>query len=823
MKAQKGSGGLKEIRFSHRGSSDPGGARHCVGTGTLRGHAMVMAVVFVFFLVIFGMGFYRLAETDIDLIGNDRATMEALYAAQAGMKKAAWIVKHHRTIEEANSLTPLNPFSTAFYDSDGPLLQDFQQIAQDNQDLLSPGGNTYDRYFTINWVDARGLTEEKQRLMGKVRVQVLGALDVDGDGLPGLTDMDADNFPIDRGDVNRKFEAVIGLPGSLADGLSAGTPSFTYGAPLTPITFWENNEQLVTQDGYNVPQESGFLYDNMGVIGSWDQYNYIFGKPLVQAEIELPPGLFDVLGRPVLPYFSDLNPRVHGSDQVFDRDNDPTEGFTGRDVIYVYGDVTIQDVDFGYLDSNGVLRGSDWEETDVTIVSTGTLTVKNIQCGDVGRLTLIAQNILLVGDYDTRINGIALASGTITLDDRVNPADPPGCEWKILKDGASPSEPLRDSAYFMGTILAGTGINLRNAGWTVLHDVRVINGLMYDPTVSKPTQVYERAENENGDFPYPKWQDFGGELKVEQGLYSPGEIIGGVAASWDLGGGDGLPNVMEIDQIARWRPSGSDDHDFGVSDEVELDFLDTALELEDWRDYRVLSFWMSLDNFRMGETVQMFYFRVRLEDAAHNRAYPDPSTDGFNLSEGPNLYDSLEIPGDEAWKKVGIPLAGFVPTRSFDIKSVNEIRFYLYDLLLSWQDSAGRTQWIDFDPDVTTGYGSDGRYVFHLGYTDPYGRTDYSVRFWRESLIRHRLYYTDAGGDPHGTTWDPDHDHTIRWVPAGNPAVTEPLYFEDHLKPNMRVDHIHVPGRPASNAFLEYGLPRAFRYAVTHLTEHKTF
>ncbi len=91
---------------------------------------------------------------------------------------------------------------------------------------------------------------------------------------------------------------------------------------------------------------------------------------------------------------------------------------------------------------------------------------------------------------------------------------------------------------------------------------------------------------------------------------------------------------------------------------------------------------------------------------------------------------------------------------------------------------------------------------------------------------RHRLYYT-TGGDPHDTTVDPDSDPFDHWI-YWNPDPADPgnwvfLHFEDAFDPNLRIDQIQVTGKPASNAFLEYGLPRSFRYAVTHLTEYKTF
>lgn len=789
---------------------------------TIRGHALIMAVVFVFFLTLFGLAFYRFAETDVDLVASERNAMGALYAAQAGLEKTAWIIKHHPSIEQAGAFANLNPFSPAFYSENR--FEDFQQVARNNLSgegdygagILSPGGFELPRYFRMNRVDGRVVDEVDPRLMTSVRVQVLGALDVDGDGTAGLTDTDSEGFPIDPDDVNRKFEAMIGLPGSLAENLSAGSPVFFDNNGAVINNFPDNYGRLVTQDGYDLPGESGyFFWQRSDPLAGWDRFGYIFGRPMGHGPIKLPPGLFDDNGLPQLAYFSGLDPRQYEGNQTFDRLNDPTGGPGGRDIVFANGDVTIRNVDFGHLDNNGDLRGCDWQETDVAIIATGTLTARDIHCGNVGRLTLIAQNILLVGDYDTRINGIALASGTITLDDQETLADAHGCPNGVLKD-ETPAEPLRYTAYFMGTMLAGTSMTLKNGGWTVLFDEKVINGLMYDTTLSRPTLIYETAEGENVWY----WGgSFGGELRVEKETYTPEEVDAGVAASWDLGGDD-TPNVMSIYQQTSWQPS-DDDHDYGVRDGVQLDFAYAPWnELQDWSNYRALTFWMSLDNYRTvyedKETRRMSYFRVRLCDENWDHCL------SVSLSSEDNLYDTTENPGNSVWRRVRIPFAKVIGHDSgFYIDRLRDISFWLYDFELSWYKD-GTRQWIDFVPGGHSGYGRDGYFIFHLGNPDSYGVSEYPVRFWPESG-KYKLYYTDAGGSPHGTTWDPNHDHVIQWNP--DPSTTDmiDLYFEDQFNPNMRIDQIQLPGKPDSNAFLEYGLPRCFRYGVSHLREHQTF
>ena len=776
-----------------------------------RGHALVMAVVFVFFLTLFGLAFYRFAETDVDLTANDRSATGALYAAQAGIEKVSWIMKNHRSMETGASLSRLNPFASGFYSDEGPILDDFQLVAHDNQAVLSPGGGTWDPYFRINWVDARGATGTAANLMACSRIQVLGALDLDGDGQAGLSGgaTDLQGFPIDSDDINRKYDVVIGLPADLGKNLSAGAPVFTYGSSQTAIDFTNNYERLRTQDGYEIPQASGFWYFQRTSLAEWDQYGFIFGKPVKQGNIVFPPNLFDDLDKPQRSYFAGLDVREFSGSAAFSAVNDPTSGDEGRDIIFVDGDVEIRGVDFGHLDSSGTVRGCDWERTDVTIIASGTLTVKEVRCDNVGRLTLIAQNIVLVGDYDTWINGLAVAGDTITLNDQESTGDPDrGCPYGILKHGAS--EPIRYTAYFIGTLVAGGQIHLENSGWTVLFDERVINGQMYDPTYTRPTHLYEDAEDPAFDL---DWRLQGGELLTCQEAYSAEEITDGVAMSWD-GGGDDIPNVMRIYQLPGWKDRNGflpDRHDYGFQDGVELDFP----AAQDWSHYRAFTFWMSLDNWKKvsgsSETSRIFYVKVRVGKSAIG----DPH---FSLNEDSGYYDTSEDPGDGAWKRVRIPFGDVDPSEGFDIENVAMIRFILSDFELSWY-RGGVRQWVKYRSGGST-YGEQGAFYFYDG------TNEHPVRFWKTNDGRYRLYYTTAG-DPHETLLDPESDINDVWIdwnpdPA-DPATMVPLYFEDQFDPNLRIDQIQLPGRPDNNTYLEYGLTRSLHYGVTHLSEYKTF
>jgi hypothetical protein len=378
-------------------------------------------------------------------------------------------------------------------------------------------------------------------------------------------------------------------------------------------------------------------------------------------------------------------------------------------------------------------------------------------------------------------------------------------------------------------MLAGSSIDLKNAGWTVLFDEKVTNGLMYDPapSIDYETQVYETAENENGDFPAPKWQEVGAELKANQETYTPEEIAAGVAASWDLGDDD-APNLMRMYHSFAGLKDGQDDHDYGVSDGLGLYLGSLDFGLQDWSNYRALTFWMSLNNWKIvsgsRETLRMFYSGVQLVD--------NPVTwnlEGFYLSAD-GLYDSRDQPGYSAWKCVRLPLALIEPTSDFDIKAVHGVEFWLLDFELSWYTQTDDRQWIDYDS--TPGeYGSDGYFVFHLGRVDAWGKSEYPVRLRKDPISgKHQLFYTEAAPwiDPHQKPgdpgYDPSYDIDIQWNPnPATPAIMQDLYMEDQFNLTMRIDQIQVPGQPASNAFLEYGLPRCFRYAVTHLREYQTF
>jgi len=434
------------------------------------GAALITAIVFVFFLMLFGLAFYRLGETDIDLFDYDKTMSEALYASEAGIDKVRWMLKENHLISEANPFT--NPFSSTYVEANAIA------IANPTSGDFFPG-EAEKRYFRISMIrDASKLNPPGPD--SKVMVQVLGSVDVDADGEAGLTTTE-DGFTFDPDDVNRRFEAYIGLPGSLgkrfgAKGISAAAGAFYAG--VVEVNLLTASRQFVTPDGDRIKDRNGndgFLYFGSGNLGNWAQWGFIFSDPAPTVaggeidEIELPPGIFDesgdyidddTNGKP--DYFQNLDLRPYAGAQTFDPDNnDPTAGAEGRRVIYVNGDIIIRDVDFGYLNDAGVPKNCDWERiktdlafADLAFIANGKITVDRVDCGNVGRLVLVAKDIELVGDYDTKVNGIAIAFNDITLNGS-------GCTNGILtRPPPDDNHPVKYAAYFLGSMVAGNHILL---------------------------------------------------------------------------------------------------------------------------------------------------------------------------------------------------------------------------------------------------------------------------------------------------------------------------------------------------------------------------
>ena len=774
-----------------------------IGTRGKGGAALVTAIVFVFFLTLFGLAFYRLGETDIDLFEYQRNLSRALYASEAGIDKVRWMLK------ESDQISWVNPFSTNY---DDPAEANALAIANPTSGHFFPG-EADTPYFKVSMIQAAAT---------KVRVQVLGSVDVDADGEAGLTTTE-DDFTFDPDDVNRTFDAFIGLPGTLGEriggrGISAAATAFYDPIAGIEVILNPDPRSFVTPDGDSM---AGFRYSGGPTnFGIWDQWGFIFSDPVITGDIELPRGIFDADGNYIdedydtIPdYFQDLDRIDYGSTQTFTPSNDPTAAPNGRSVIYVNGGITIDGVDFGYLNDQGTeVKFCDWEIRDLAFIATGDITVRRVDCGNVGRLVLVARNIILEGDYNTKVNGIAIAYNDITLNGS-------GCTNGILtRPPPNDNRPVKYTAYFLGSMVAGNRINLLNDGWSVIYDENVINGNMYSTTISKPTLTYERVEADNFNTDN-NWQNPGWELREWQENYIQDDIDNGQADYTD-GGVDGTPELMKLvhDQSLIWSVTPPD---FAVSDGVYCDFTDAgnvfqdsdiSIGTQDWDNYATIHFYMALDNWEkisgLKTTQRRSSFHVLLYDTWGN-------TLTYNLSYPNN--DWVADSGKLGWKLIRInPYPINNPLLNFDSRSVDRIEFYYNDILVSWYINDFNTEQIRYDKNISTGYGSDG-YYYYMKFNPTGPPIKYPIQFEPpDANGRRQLYYEDPPGTVNYIQWN--------WDPST--STLENMYFEDTLNPLksalnsfLKIDRIELPGKPARNDYLEYGLPHSLRLEVTNWRE----
>ncbi|MFQ6078996.1 MAG: hypothetical protein ACE5NJ_07675, partial [Thermodesulfobacteriota bacterium] len=250
-----------------------------IGTRGKGGAALVTAIVFVFFLTLFGLAFYRLGETDIDLFTHEKNLSKALYASEAGLDKVRWMLRESDKIAGVNPSQDPNPFSSTYVEANAI------SIANPTGGDFFPG-EADKSYFKVSMIQAAG---------SKVQVQMLGSVDVDADGEAGLTASEG-GFTFDPDDVNRTFEAYVGLPGTLGEriggkGISAGAKAFSGESGPNP-----ESRLFVTPDGDTM---NGFLYFGSppSSWGIWDRWKFIFSNPVVTGDVELPRGIFDSAGQ----------------------------------------------------------------------------------------------------------------------------------------------------------------------------------------------------------------------------------------------------------------------------------------------------------------------------------------------------------------------------------------------------------------------------------------------------------------------------------------------------------------------------------------------
>jgi len=126
------------------------------------GAALITAIVFVFFLMLFGLAFYRLGETDIDLFDYDQNLAKALYGSEAGIDKVRWMLR------ESHKIPGANPFKSTYVEATA------LGIANPTDGHFFPGG-VGDPYFKVTEITAELLPTG---LPGsRVKVQAFGSVD----------------------------------------------------------------------------------------------------------------------------------------------------------------------------------------------------------------------------------------------------------------------------------------------------------------------------------------------------------------------------------------------------------------------------------------------------------------------------------------------------------------------------------------------------------------------------------------------------------------------------------------------------------------------
>jgi hypothetical protein len=324
------------------------------------------------------------------------------------------------------------------------------------------------------------------------------------------------------------------------------------------------------------------------------------------------------------------------------------------------------------------------------------------------------------------------------------------------------------------------------------------------------------------------------EFLHTQGTYTQDEIDT-MQGDYADGGVDALPELMRLyTERTEWLPK---DHR-ALGETLSLDFLNGDFEdpdipdfsLQNWEFYDTVAFWMALDNFKRTNTDGTKTTRrearyvIRLSDSGGNTIsipleilYPESEwgTVRYHHTGTPEEYineirdlTAGEKANGEAysrWKRVKITPKNIDPGVDFDVRNVERFQIRYRDLELRWtvdpakQDA--RLIWydnryfrvIDEDDDWESIDGKDT--VGDLDSdTDPNDGYNY-------------LYTEDSGV----YTW-------FRWYEDPD-AAADVRMREEVLMPTLRVDRLELPGKPATNNHLEYGLPSALRLEITNWHE----
>lgn len=255
---------------------------------------------------------------------------------------------------------------------------------------------------------------------------------------------------------------------------------------------------------------------------------------------------------------------------------------------------------------------------------------------------------------------------------------------------------------------------------------------------------------------------------------------------------------------------------------------------QNWDYYDTITFWIALDNFTRTSTDgtrttrREAYYHIRLRDSDGNTILI-PLSNLYPLQEwGTVQYHHTGTPeeymneirdltaGEKAngeaystWKRVKITPNDINPGIFFDFRNVLEFGIRYFDFNLSWTVVVGK-------PDAKVEWSNSGSY---FRFIDEDGN-------WQ--IIDGKDMQGDLNNDPpapnDGYNYLYDYNNTtgiytwFRWYEDPN-SSTDVRMREEVLMPTLRIDRLELPGKPATNNFLEYGLPYSLRLDVTNWRE----
>ncbi|MEJ5377835.1 MAG: hypothetical protein WHX93_14765 [bacterium] len=653
------------------------------------GAAYLAVLILVLIISLVGLEFLKLKELETHLSQEALRQEQARQAAQAGVSRAAWLLRRLACLGVSTSP---NPFHWKWYGSPGYPSKDvdFLQLAtQGPAQPFSPGPGR--PYYLLG--DVRGSNT-------KVRLRVLGSVDLNGNGWAGLSDKDNDGYPdlqdADPADSNYFLETYLGLPGSLGEDLVLAARRVA-GSGGDEISLQAGSGSLLLAKAI---RSQGFLYD---VASGPTSFNTLMVGQVSLGSPVLPGELFDSQGTPMKSYFQGIPLKEFEASQIFTKGSDPTLDLPQGGVIWVQGDILIEDVDLE----------RDWLKKDLILVASGKLSLHGVHCGWGGRLVGLAREIEVMGRTGEWLNGIFVASTQVVLGSLGTPAG-------VDCSGSTPCS----AKYMLGSIVTGGDLKLLSQGWALVFDPMVLNGIM---GWSPPPVLLDRFEQDGlGQW----WDNTGGELA--QGVYLADEIAHRAGDSGDTGH-QGLAHVLRYSL----RPQVADAN-LGLEARLALDRC--AGCVQDWRSYTHLDLFMAMDNYKKIQqisegvtltTQREARFRLFLrdsearelsyglnqEDLAESDRYLSDmwgkrgyKLEGSDVSDPDPALDDYQQGVLPQWKRLRISFSSMDGDKAgFDFQRLRELALRLEDWKITWVhwDGAGSSQRelrvsgnrVIFDPD----------------------------------------------------------------------------------------------------------------------------